>query len=43
MGSMEFPAFDILQQTHQDIMHVILEGTTPLEIKIVSDYLIQSG
>lgn len=39
----EFPAFDIIQQTPQDIMHVILEGTTPLEIKIVWHHLVQSG
>lgn len=29
----KFPAFDIIQQTPQDIMHIILEGTAPLEIK----------
>lgn len=39
----EFPVFDIIQQTPQDIMHVILEGTAPLEIKSVLHHLVQSG
>ena len=39
----EFPYFDIIQQTPQDIMHVILEGIAPLEIKNVLNHLIQSG
>ena len=39
----EFPSFDIVQQTPQDIMHVILEGIAPLEIKNVLNHLIQSG
>lgn len=39
----EFPAFDIIQQTPQDIMHIILEGTAPLEIKSVLNHLVQSG
>lgn len=39
----EFPAFDIIQQTRQDIMHIILEGTAPLEIKSVLHHLVQSG
>lgn len=39
----EFPAFDIIQQTPQDIMHVILEGIAPLEIKCVLNHLVQSG
>ena len=37
----EFPAFDIIQQTPQDIMHVILEGIAPLEIKCVLNHLVQ--
>lgn len=36
-------AFDIIQQTPQDIMHVILEGIAPLEIKSVLHHLVQSG
>jgi hypothetical protein len=39
----EFPSFDIIQQTPQDIMHVILEGIAPLEIKCVLNHLIESG
>lgn len=39
----EFPAFDIIQQTPQDIMHVILEGIAPLEIKCVLNHLVVSG
>jgi hypothetical protein len=39
----EFPAFDIIQQTPQDIMHIILEGLAPLEIKCVLNHLVVSG
>jgi len=39
----EFPAFDIIQQTPQDVMHVFLEGTAPLEIKSALHHLVQSG
>ena len=39
----EFPAFDIVQQTPLDIVHAILEGTAPLEIKNVLHHLVQSG
>lgn len=31
----EFPHIDIINQTPQDIMHVILEGVAPYEIKCV--------
>ena len=37
----EFPYFDIIQQTPQDIMHVILEEIAPLEIKNVR--IVESG
>lgn len=36
----EFPAFDIIQQTPINIMHVILEGVAPLEIKCVLNLLV---
>lgn len=36
----EFPHFDIINQTPQDIMHVILEGVTPYEIKCVLKHLV---
>ncbi|XP_034057976.1 uncharacterized protein LOC117536966 isoform X2 [Gymnodraco acuticeps] len=39
----EFPAIDLIQQTPQDIMHIILEGIAPMEIKCVLKYLILSG
>lgn len=39
----EFPAFDIIQQTPINIMHVILEGVAPLEIKCVLNHLVASG
>ncbi|XP_059909523.1 uncharacterized protein LOC132459156 [Gadus macrocephalus] len=39
----DFPAFDIIQQTPQDIMHVIFEGVAPMEIKLVLKKLILSG
>lgn len=39
----EFPAFDLIKQTPQDIMHVILEGVAPLEIKTVLKHLVLSG
>ncbi|KAK7886077.1 hypothetical protein WMY93_025698 [Mugilogobius chulae] len=39
----EFPLFDLIQQTPQDIMHVILEGIAPLEVKCVLNHLIQAG
>lgn len=39
----EFPAFDMIQQTPQDIMHVILEGIAPLEIKCVLNHLVELG
>lgn len=31
----DFPAFDFIQQTPQDIMHIILEGFAPMEFKYV--------
>ncbi|KAM7378811.1 hypothetical protein PAMP_004408 [Pampus punctatissimus] len=39
----DFPAFDLIQQTPQDIMHIILEGVAPMEIKCVLKYLVLSG
>ncbi|XP_030231383.1 uncharacterized protein LOC115557593 [Gadus morhua] len=36
----EFPHFDIINQTPQDIMHVILEGVAPYEIKCVLKHLL---
>ncbi|XP_051558169.1 uncharacterized protein LOC127443496 [Myxocyprinus asiaticus] len=39
----EFPQFDVINQTPQDIMHVILEGVAPYEIKCVLKYLVLSG
>ena len=39
----EFPHFDIITQTPQDIMHVILEGVAPYEIKCVLKQLVLSG
>ncbi|XP_034078395.1 uncharacterized protein LOC117550156 isoform X1 [Gymnodraco acuticeps] len=39
----DFPSFDIIRQTPQDIMHVILEGIASLEIKCVLNHLVQSG
>ncbi|XP_061747842.1 uncharacterized protein LOC133549871 [Nerophis ophidion] len=39
----EFPHFDIINQTPQDIMHVILEGVAPYEIKCVLKHLVLSG
>lgn len=39
----DFPAFDLIQQTPQDIMHIILEGVAPMEIKYVLKHLVLSG
>ncbi|XP_037553160.1 uncharacterized protein LOC119429642, partial [Nematolebias whitei] len=39
----ECPYFDIINQTPQDIMHVILEGVAPYEIKCVLKHLVLSG
>lgn len=39
----DFPAFDLIQQTPQDIMHIVLEGIAPMEIKCVLKHLILSG
>lgn len=40
---MDFPAFNLIQQTPQDIMHVILEGIAPLEIKCMLKQLVILG
>lgn len=40
---LDFPAFDLIEQTPQDIMHIILEGVAPMEIKCVLKYLVLSG
>lgn len=39
----EFPHFDIINQTPQDVMCVILEGAAPYEIKCVLKHLVLSG
>jgi len=39
----DYPAFDLIEQTPQDIMHIILEGVAPMEIKCVLKYLVLSG
>ena len=39
----DFPAFDLIKQTPQDIMRVIFEGVTPVEVKLVLKHLILSG
>lgn len=39
----DFPAFDLIKQTPQDIMHVIFEGAAPMEVKLVLKHLILSG
>lgn len=39
----DFPAFDLIRQTPQDIMHVLLEGVVPYEMKCVLKALILSG
>lgn len=39
----DFPAFDLIQQTPRDIMHIILDGVAPMEIKYVLSYLLLSG
>ncbi|XP_054866338.1 uncharacterized protein LOC118469167 [Amphiprion ocellaris] len=39
----DFPAFNLIQQTPQDMMHIILEGIAPLEIKCVMKQLILLG
>ncbi|KAM7399882.1 hypothetical protein PAMP_019120 [Pampus punctatissimus] len=40
----DFPAFDLIRQTPQDIMHIIThQGVAPMEIKCVLKYLVLSG
>ena len=39
----DFPGFNLIQQTPQDIMHIILEGIAPLEIKCVIKHLVLLG
>lgn len=39
----EFPAFNLIKQKPQDMMHVILEGIAPLEIKCVLKQLVLLG
>ena len=36
----DVPAFDLIKQTPQDIMHVIFEGVAPMEVKLVLKHLI---
>lgn len=39
----DFPGYDLIQQTPQDIMHIMLEGVVPYEIKCALKHLILSG
>lgn len=39
----DFPGFNLIEQMPQDIMHVILKGVAPMEIKCVLKYLVLSG
>nr|XP_054587799.1 uncharacterized protein LOC129153069 [Nothobranchius furzeri] len=39
----DFPGFNLIEQMPQDIMHIILEGVAPMEIKCVLKYLVLSG
>ena len=39
----DFPGFNVINQTPQDMMHIILEGIAPLEIKLVLKHLILTG
>ncbi|XP_051797996.1 uncharacterized protein LOC110970637 [Acanthochromis polyacanthus] len=39
----DFPGFNMIKQTPQDIMHIILEGIAPLEIKCVIKHLVLLG
>ncbi|XP_023254471.1 uncharacterized protein LOC111648952 [Seriola lalandi dorsalis] len=39
----DFPSFDIIQQTPRDIKNVILERVAPMEIKCVLKHLVISG
>ncbi|XP_035994917.1 uncharacterized protein LOC118563700 [Fundulus heteroclitus] len=39
----ECPHFDIINQTPQEVMHVVLEGVAPYEIKCVLKHLVLSG
>ena len=39
----QFPAFNLIEQTPQDMMHIILEGIAPLEIKSVLKQLVLLG
>ena len=39
----DVPAFDLITQSPQDIMHVIFEGVAPMEIKLVLKHLILLG
>lgn len=36
----EFPGFNLIEQTPRDLMHIILEGIAPLEIKCVLKQLV---
>lgn len=42
-GVIDIPAFDLIKQTPQDIMHVVFEGVAPMEIKLVLKRLFLSG
>ena len=42
-GLIDFPGYDLIQQTPQVIMHVMLEGVVPLEMKYVLKHIILSG
>lgn len=40
---LDFPAYDLIQQTPQDIMHIMLEGVVQQEIKCALKHIILSG
>lgn len=39
----DFGSFDLIRQTPQDKMHVVLDGVAPMEVKLVLKHLILSG
>ena len=40
---LDFPGYDLIQQTPQDIMHIMLEGVVQQEIKCALKHIILSG
>lgn len=39
----DFPGFDLIEQTPQDLIHIVLEGVAPMTIKLVLKHLVLSG